>query len=649
MTRELYAKARKLGLKEYHARMQRQENPYLPVLFEIEGELNALSRVPLGLIQVPLNKIVGTASKGRTNAFAANFMPLLDPGSEFCAKWCRLYEGVSRDGLRQPVTVLEYLNKFYLVEGNKRVSVMKYLDAVSIEAEVTRVIPKRTDELENKIYFEFLPFYKDTQINYIWFSRLGGFERVYALTGKQPGERWDEDERRNFETVYTRFRSEYKALNGDRLPITTGDAFLVYLDACGYEGACQKFSQEIRPELKALWGEFEKISNEENIALIMQPEEVKKNAGAGLLNSLFGPSCVNVAFMYDKTPRQSRWTYWHDLGRINLENALGDKVKTTVCLCNNPENFEQEIERLIEEGNKLIFTISPLMLKAAMKASVKHPEAKILNCSLLASWKRVRSYYLRLYEVKFLLGMIAGALSESDKIGYVADYPIYGMASSINAFALGARTVNPRAKIYLNWFTREDFDPEHPFLDPEIQIISSRDVGMPDHSMEYGLYMLKNGEKSNIAIPVFDWSRIYESLVRSILNGTWKDQADENGAKALNYWWGISSNAIDIIMSRRLDPKVKRLVELVKEQMRQGEFFAFEGEIRDQSGELRCTEDSRLSPADVITMDWLADNVIGCFPEMEELKESAKALVEIQGIREIRQPDASWFSWRAEE
>lgn len=647
MSRELYAKARKMGLKEYHARMQRQENPYLPVLFEIETELNALSRIPLGLMQIPLNKIVGTAAKGRTNAFAANFMPILDPGSEFCAKWCRLYESVRQEGMRQPITVLEYLNKFYLVEGNKRVSVMKFLDAVSIEAEVTRVIPKRTDELENKIYFEFLSFYKDTQINSIWFSHLGGFERIYEIVGKQPGQRWDEEERRNFETAYTRFRFEYKALNGDRFPITTGDAFIIYLDACGYEDACKKYSQEIRAELKALWGEFEKTSHEENIALIMQAEELKKSAG--LLNSLFGPSCVKVAFMYDKTPQQSRWTYWHDLGRINLENALGDRVKTTVCLCDNAENFEIELERLIEEGNKLIFTISPLMLKAAMKESVKHPEAKILNCSLLASWKRVRSYYLRMYEVKFLLGMIAGALSESDKIGYIADYPIYGMVTSINAFALGARMVNPRAKIYLNWFTQADFDKEHPFLDPEIRIISSQDIGAPNHVTEYGLYVRDGDQKTNIAIPVFDWSRIYESLARSVLNGTWKEQGDENGAKALNYWWGISSNAIDVIMSRRLDPSVKRLIELVKEQMRQGEFFAFEGEIRDQSGEVRCAADARLSPADVITMDWLADNVVGSIPEIDALKDGYKALVEIQGIREIKQPDASWFSWRAEE
>ena len=102
---DAYARARRTGLKEYHNRMQRRENPYLPVLEEIEEQLNALSRVSLGLVQIPLSKVVGTASKGRTNAFAPNFMPLLEPGSEFGTKWTTLYRSIVEQGLNQPVKV----------------------------------------------------------------------------------------------------------------------------------------------------------------------------------------------------------------------------------------------------------------------------------------------------------------------------------------------------------------------------------------------------------------------------------------------------------------------------------------------------------------------------------------------------------------
>ena len=652
MSEDAYVKARKLALKEYHSRMQRRESPFLPVLAEIDEQLNALSRQSLGLVQVPLSKVVGTASKGRTNAFAANFMPLLDQGSEFSRKWSTLYDSVVVDGLRQPVKAFEYMNQFYLIEGNKRVSVMKYLDAVAIEAEVTRVMPIRTDDPVNQLYFEFLPFYADTGINFLWFSKPGGFQQLYELTGHTPGEKWPSEERTDFEAAYMRFRAAYKARENAHggLPITTGDAFLIYLKACGYADAPKKYDQEIRSEVSALWGEFEKNRQHENVALIMQPEQMKQpKMGKSLLNSLFGPTHVKVAFMYSREPSESGWIYWHDLGRINLENALGSHVTTTVCVCGDPNQYEAEIERLIGEDHALIFTTSPVMLSASMKASVKFPSARILNCSLLASWQRVRSYYLRIYEAKFLVGMIAGAMTETGHIGYLADYPICGMASSINAFALGARMMNPRAKVILSWSTLRDFDPDHPFADPKIDIISSRDVSAPRHQdVEYGLFYQKGDVRRSLAIPVFDWGRIYESLTRSVMKGNWKDDGAET-AKAVNYWWGLNSNALDIVMSEEVDSGLRRLVELVKAHIREGVFWPFEGLIRDQSGVARCPADGRLSPADVIAMNWLTDNVVGGFPETSALKPEARALVELQGIREVDMPDAATFSWRAEE
>ena len=653
MGEEAYARARKIGLKEYHGRIQRHESPFLPVLEEIEERLYALSHVPVGLVQIPLKKVVGTASKGRTNAFAANFMPILDPGSEFSTKWSVLYEGIVAQGLNQPVKVLEYLNQYYLMEGNKRVSVMKYLDSIFIEAEVVRVLPPRTEDLQNVLYYEYLPFYNDAQINDLWFSKPGSVARLYELTGKTPGVKWTSEERSDFNAAYMRFRTEYKARevvsDAKKLPATTGDAFLIYLEACGYADAPKKFEPQLKGEVKALWGEFEKDKEAGNVELIMKPVETKPAPASGILNTLFGPSSVKVAFLYAREPSGNGWTYWHDLGRINMENNMGERVKTTVCVCEAPENYEAEIERLIDEGNNLIFTTSPQMLSASMKASVKHPDVKLLNCSLLASWQRVRSYYVRLYEVKFLIGMIAGALSENGKVGYIGDYPIAGVAANINAFALGARMVNPRAKVILEWSSRRDFDPDDPFGDPSVEIISSRDVGAPSHhAVEYGLYAQRDGRKESIAIPVLDWSRIYETLARSVLNGSWKEVGTSQ-PKAVNYWWGLSSGAVDIVMSQRMDIGLKRLVELVKEHIREGVFWPFESIIRDQAGEIRCPVDSRLTPADVIAMDWLVDNVVGGFPTIDEVKDESRALVELQGIKEIALPAPSAFSWKAEE
>ena len=193
MSIDHYLHAQKKAQKLTHALQTKGEDTTLPVLSEIVPELNRLTQVPLGLIQIPLNHIDGTATRGRTTAFARNFMPLLDSSSEFAYKWYTLYDDVIANGLREPIIAYEYYNRFYVVEGNKRVSVMRTLDAVSIEAHVTRVLPEPEDSERYRVYQEFLKFYADCKINYIHFTREGSYGRLYAALGKVPGDKWSAD------------------------------------------------------------------------------------------------------------------------------------------------------------------------------------------------------------------------------------------------------------------------------------------------------------------------------------------------------------------------------------------------------------------------------------------------------------------------
>ena len=156
MSAQDYLEAVKLGKKEYRNRINKGMYPYLPVLDEILSHVEIEREVNLGLVQVPLKLVIGTATRGRTNAFAGNFMPILDAGSEFGSKWGTLIDSQMEEGIHTPIIVYEYMNHYYVVEGNKRVSVLKYVGAVTVAAMVTRKVPKRTDELENKIYYEFM-------------------------------------------------------------------------------------------------------------------------------------------------------------------------------------------------------------------------------------------------------------------------------------------------------------------------------------------------------------------------------------------------------------------------------------------------------------------------------------------------------------
>ena len=114
-------------------------------------------------------------------------MPILKENTEFAQKWASLSTHHTEEGIHDPIKAYEYMNKFYVEEGNKRVSVMKFFDAVSIPGEVIRIIPRPTEEKENKIYYEFLDFYKAAPINYIWFTQEGSFAKLQKAVGKEPG------------------------------------------------------------------------------------------------------------------------------------------------------------------------------------------------------------------------------------------------------------------------------------------------------------------------------------------------------------------------------------------------------------------------------------------------------------------------------
>ena len=165
--------ALKMGQKKYREQASSGNYPYLPVLDDLLAQTDIESRTKLGTIDIPLDLIVGTSTEGRTTAFASNFMPLLKESSEFATKWASLVDALIEEGQRDPVIAYEFMGKYYIVEGNKRVSVSKYLGAVSLYGTVTRMVPKRSDDPEVKLYYEYLEFYDISNINYIWFSKQG--------------------------------------------------------------------------------------------------------------------------------------------------------------------------------------------------------------------------------------------------------------------------------------------------------------------------------------------------------------------------------------------------------------------------------------------------------------------------------------------
>ena len=152
MEKKFYTEALKQGKKEKRSLLSQGHDPYLPVLDEMVSKERLNSGVGLGITTIPSEFLVGTKTKGRTNSFAANFMPLMDENTEFAWKWRNLCEAHLNEGIREPIKVYEYMNRYYVQEGNKRVSVLKFFGAVSIPAQVTRIMPSKGEAKELKLY-----------------------------------------------------------------------------------------------------------------------------------------------------------------------------------------------------------------------------------------------------------------------------------------------------------------------------------------------------------------------------------------------------------------------------------------------------------------------------------------------------------------
>ena len=301
---------------------------------------------------------------------------------------------------------------------------------------------------------------------------------------------------------------------------------------------------------------------------------------------------------------------------------------------------EAIIEKAIANGCDVVFTTTPKLIEPALKAAVAHPNVKILNCSLRMSHPSVRTYYGRIHEAKYLIGAIAGAMADDNRIGYIATYPTYGMTAAINAFALGARMVNPRAQIYLQWTAVKGLDADRFFSENGITVISSHDLRDPrGEPAKFGLYQVFDREIRNYAMPFWNWGEFYVRIVRSILDGTWKYHDNAPGTRALNYWWGMSTGVVDVITSRSLPLGTLRLVDLLRKTIVQRDFDPFRGVLYAQGGVcVQPQEHAALSPEQIITMDWLAENVIGDIPSYDSLIDAAKPLVSLQGVGPAEKP-----------
>ena len=347
------------------------------------------------------------------------------------------------------------------------------------------------------------------------------------------------------------------------------------------------------------------------------------------------PSYLNVAFVHELLPENSNWVKAHDSGSRYLEESLGDQVIVQRFTdVGTGEDAERAMEIAIKNGAEVIFTTTAPMMTACRRVAARHPEIKILNCSVCMPYTDVRTYYSRIYEGKFISGAIAGALSKKDTIGYIASYPIFGVPAGINAFALGAQMTNPKAKVQLRWSYVEG-NPVQELKDLGIDMISTLDI--PQQGLgegEWGMFRVQdNGDNEWIASPYWDWGAFYVQIARTILSGEWDTSVfNKKEERAVNYWWGIASGVIGLELSDHIPEGTKALANLMIDGIRHGTVNPFLRKIVSQDGMIRNEGSNVFTPEEVLHMNWLCDNVIGSIPDFDDLTAKGQAITRLQGI-----------------
>jgi simple sugar transport system substrate-binding protein len=307
---------------------------------------------------------------------------------------------------------------------------------------------------------------------------------------------------------------------------------------------------------------------------------------------------LKVGFIYVGPVGDAGWTFAHDNGRKHIEQKFGNKIKTTF-VEKVPEGADAErvIRDLVSQGNKLIFATSFGFGDAMEKVAKDHPDVKFEHATGYKTSVNLRVYEAKFYEDAYLAGVVAGSMTKTNTIGFVGSFPIPEVLRNINAFTLGARSVNPKVTTKVVWVNTW-FDPPKESEAAQALINQKADVLLQNTDSTAVLQTAeKNGKyafgwdsdmsafapKAHLGSAVVNWGPYYEKAVNDVLAGTWKTSDTK---------WGTKEGANDLIKINSAVPEsAKKRVDEIKAELKAGTFAVFKGPLKDNAGKIILEKD----------------------------------------------------------
>jgi simple sugar transport system substrate-binding protein len=330
---------------------------------------------------------------------------------------------------------------------------------------------------------------------------------------------------------------------------------------------------------------------------------------------------LKVGFIYVGPVGDHGWTYQHDQGRLAVEKEFGDKVETIYVekVAEGPD-AERAIERLARQDVGLIFTTSFGYMNPTLKVAKRFPKVKFEHATGFKQSKNVATYNARFYEGRYIIGQIAAQVSKAGVAGYIASFPIPEVVMGINAFILGAQTINPDFKLKVIW-VNSWFDPgkeadaakvligqgadiitQHTDSTAPLQIAADKGVFAFGQASD----MIAFAPKAQLTSIVDNWAPYYIERTKAVLDGTWK---------SADTWKGLAAGTVEMAPYTNLPADVVKMAQDTEAKIKAGELHPFKGPVYKQDGSEALPAGQNLDDGTLLGMNWYVKGVDGQLPQ----------------------------------
>jgi basic membrane protein A len=328
----------------------------------------------------------------------------------------------------------------------------------------------------------------------------------------------------------------------------------------------------------------------------------------------FAADKLKVGFVYVGPVGDFGYSYQHDQARIAMDKALGDKVESTY-LENVPEtDSERAIEQLARSGHKVVFTTSFGFMEPTLKVAKRFPDVKFEHATGYKRAPNVSTYSIRWYEGRYVMGKIAGKMTKSNTIGYIVSFPIPEVISGINAFMLGAQSVNPNVKVKIVWVNTwfdpgKEADAAKALLSQGADVLAQHtDSAAPVQEAEkagkfaFGQAsdMIKFGPHAQLTALTDNWGPYYIQRAKAALDGTWKSE---------DTWGGFDTDMLVLAPFTNMPDDVKKMAEDTVEAIKTHKLQPFGGPIAKQDGTEAVKQGASLPDKDILSMNWYVKGI----------------------------------------